>query len=185
MVVSGWLDNLFLPGCVYGLFGPISEPDLPFVAIKEVVSEITIDASAMPYAVETILITGGVLPQDAKFFTADAVRSKTFMTINNAVQDASFVAKTLVNNMDADAYEQVDNIADLIEIFQLFKADKITSVLVQNGITSYLKDSSFDYKKYFDENTISKDKITAAIAKVVLENKAIVNEIKECLTCSS
>ena len=157
----------------------ISEPDLPFVAIKEVVSEITIDASAMPYAVETILITGGVLPQDAKFFTADAVRSKTFMTINNAIQDASFVAKTLVNNMDADAYEQVDNIADLIEIFQLFKADKITSVLVQNGITSYLKDSSFDYKKYFDENTISKDKITAAIAKVVLENKAIVNEIKE------
>ena len=157
----------------------ISEPDLPFVAIKEVVSEITIDASAMPYAVETILITGGVLPQDAKFFTADAVRSKTFMTINNAIQDASFVAKTLVNNMDADAYEQVDNIADLIEIFQLFKADKITSVLVQNGITSYLKDSSFDYKKYFDENTISKDKITAAIAKVVLENNAIANEIKE------
>ena len=157
----------------------ISEPDLPFVAIKEVVSEITIDASAMPYAVETILITGGVLPQDAKFFTADAVRSKTFMTINNAIQDASFVAKTLVNNMDADAYEQVDNIADLIEIFQLFKADKITSVLVQNGITSYLKDSSFDYKKYFDENTISKDKITDAIAKVVLENNAIANEIKE------
>ena len=157
----------------------ISEPDLPFVAIKEVVSEITIDASALPYAVETVLITGGVLPQDAKFFTADAIRSKTFMTINNAIQDASFVAKTLVNNMDADAYEQVDNIADLIEIFQLFKADKITSVLVQNGITSYLKDSSFDYKKYFDENTISKDKITAAIAKVVLENKAIVNEIKE------
>lgn len=157
----------------------ISEPDLPFVAIKKVVSEITIDASALPYAVETILITGGVLPQDAKFFTADAVRSKTFMTINNAIQDASFVAKTLVNNMDADAYEQVDNIADLIEIFQLFKADKITSVLVQNGITSYLKDSSFDYKKYFDENTISKDKITAAIAKVVLENKAIANEIKE------
>ena len=157
----------------------ISEPDLPFVAIKKVVSEITIDASAMPYAVETILITGGVLPQDAKFFTADAIRSKTFMTINNAIQDASFVAKTLVNNMDADAYEQVDNIADLIEIFQLFKADKITSVLVQNGITSYLKDSSFDYKKYFDENTISKDKITAAIAKVVLENNAIANEIKE------
>ena len=157
----------------------ISEPDLPFVAIKEVVSEITIDASALPYAVETILITGGVLPQDAKFFTADAIRSKTFMTINNAIQDASFVAKTLVNNMDADAYEQVDNIADLIEIFQLFKADKITSVLVQNGITSYLKDSSFDYKKYFDENTISKDKITAAIAKVVLENNAIANEIKE------
>jgi aspartyl-tRNA synthetase len=157
----------------------ISEPDLPFVSIKEVVAGIKIDASALPYAVETILIKGGVLPQDAKFFTADAIRSKTFMTINNAIQDASFVAKTLVNNMDADAYENIQNIDHLIEIFQLFKADKITSVLVQNGITAYLKDSAFDYKKYFDEHTISSTEITAAIAKVVLQNEGVANEIKE------
>ena len=157
----------------------ISEPDLPFVSIKEVVAGIKIDASALPYAVETVLIKGGVLPQDAKFFTADAIRSKTFMTINNAIQDASFVAKTLVNNMDADAYENIHNIEHLIEIFQLFKADKITSVLLQNGITSYLKDSAFEYKKYFDEHTISKDKITDAIAKIVIENEAIAKEIKQ------
>ena len=157
----------------------ISEPDLPFVSIKEVVAGIKIDASALPYAVETVLIKGGVLPQDAKFFTADAIRSKTFMTMNNAIQDASFVAKTLVNNMDADAYENIHNIEHLIEIFQLFKADKITSVLLQNGITSYLKDSAFEYKKYFDEHTISKDKITDAIVKVVLENEAIAKEIKQ------
>ena len=156
----------------------ISEPDLPFVAIKEVVAGITIDTSALPYAVETVLIKGGVLPQDAKFFTADAVRSKTFMTINNTIQDASFVAKTLVNNMDADGYENIHNIEHLIEIFKLFKAEKITSVLVQNGITSYLKDSTFDYKKYFDEHTISSTEITAAIRKVVLQNEGIANEIK-------
>jgi aspartyl-tRNA synthetase len=156
----------------------ISEPDLPFVAIKDVVAGVKIDASALPYAVETVLIQGGVLPQDAKFFTADAIRSRTFMTINNTIQDASFVAKTLVNNMDADVYENIQNIEHLIEIFQLFKADKITSVLVQNGITSYLKDSTFDYKRYFNEHTISKDKIKAAIAKVVLENEAIAKEIK-------
>jgi aspartyl-tRNA synthetase len=157
----------------------ISEPDLPFVAIKEVVAGVKIDASALPYAVETILIQGGVLPQDAKFFTADAIRSRTFMTINNTIQDASFVAKTLVNNMDADAYENIQNIEHLIEIFQLFKADKITSVLVQNGITAYLKDSAFDYKKYFNEHTISKDKITDAIVKVVIENEAIAKEIRQ------
>jgi aspartyl-tRNA synthetase len=156
----------------------ISEPDLPFVSIKEVVAGIKIDLSALPYAVETVLIKGGVLPQDAKFFTADAVRAKTFMTINNAIQDASFVAKTLVNNLDTDGYEHIHNIDDLVAIFQLFKADKITSVLVQNGITSYLKDAHFDYKKYFDENTISADKITATIAKVVLENEAIATDIK-------
>jgi aspartyl-tRNA synthetase len=157
----------------------ISEPDLPFVSIKEVVAGIKIDASALPYAVETVLIKGGVLPQDAKFFTADAIRSKTFMTINNTIQDASFVAKTLVNNMDADAYENIHNIQHLIEIFKLFKADKITSVLVQNGITSYLKDSAFDYKKYFDEHTISSTEIADAIVKVVLENEAIAKEIKQ------
>ena len=157
----------------------ISEPDLPFVSIKDIVESINIDTSALPYAVETVLIKGGVLPQDAKFFTADAIRSKIFMTINNVIQDASFVAKTLVNNMDADGYQNIHNVADLIAIFQLFKADKITSVLVQNAITSYLKEPTFDYKKYFDENTISQDKITAAIATVIFENEAISNDIKK------
>ncbi len=157
----------------------ISEPDLPFVSIKEIVESINIDASALPYAVETVLIKGGVLPQDAKFFTADAIRSKIFMTINNVIQDASFVAKTLVNNMDADGYQNIHNVADLIAIFQLFKADKITSVLVQNAITSYLKEPTFDYKKYFDENTISQHKITDAIATVIFENEAISNDIKK------
>ena len=157
----------------------ISEPDLPFVSIKEIVESINIDASALPYAVETVLIKGGVLPQDAKFFTADAIRSKIFMAINNVIQDASFVAKTLVNNMDVDGYQNIHNVADLIAIFQLFKADKITSVLVQNAITSYLKEPTFDYKKYFDENTISQDKITAAIATVIFENEAISNDIKK------
>ena len=157
----------------------ISEPDLPFVSIKNIVESTKIDASALPYAVETVLIKGGVLPQDAKFFTADAIRSKTFMTINNVIQDASFVAKTLVNNLDADGYQNIHNVADLIAIFQLFKVDKITSVLVQNAITSYLKEPTFDYKKYFEENAISEDKITAAIATVVLENEEISNDIKK------
>ncbi|GAB7257027.1 bifunctional amidotransferase subunit GatB/aspartate--tRNA ligase AspS [Polaribacter sp. OB-PA-B3] len=156
----------------------ISEPDLPFVSIKTVVKNTKIDTSALPYAVESVLIKGGVLPQDAKFFTADAIRSKTFMTINNAIQDPSFVAKTLVNNLDADAYENIHNIEDLITIFKLFKEDKITSVLVQNGIASYLKDANFNYKKYFEENTISESEITAAIEKVISENEAIANDIK-------
>jgi len=156
----------------------ISEPDLPFVNIKKVVESIDVDVSSLPFAVESILIQGGVLPQDAKFFTADSLRSKVFVTINNKIKDASFVAKTLVNNIGADEYENIHNVAQLIEIFQLFKEDKITSVLVQNGITSYLKDRTFDYKKYFDDNTISEDKIKAAVLKVVTENEAIANDIK-------
>ncbi|WNH08021.1 bifunctional amidotransferase subunit GatB/aspartate--tRNA ligase AspS [Thalassobellus suaedae] len=156
----------------------ISEPDLPFVSIKDVVESIDVDLSTLPYAVESILIKGGVLPQDAKFFTADSLRSETFIAINNIIKDPSFVAKTLVNNIGADEYADIHRIEHLIEIFQLFKDEKITSVLVQNAITSYLKDRSFDYNKYFEDNTISESQIKEAIQKVISENEAVANDIK-------
>ncbi|TXG38967.1 bifunctional amidotransferase subunit GatB/aspartate--tRNA ligase AspS [Seonamhaeicola maritimus] len=156
----------------------ISEPDLPFVNIKEVVESIDVDTSTLPYAVERILIKGGVLPQDAKFFTADSLRSETFIAINNVINDPSFVAKTLVNNIGSDDYADIYRIDHLIDIFKLFKEEKITSVLVQNAITSYLKDRNFDYNKYFEDNTISKEKIENAIAKVITENEAIAIDIK-------
>ncbi|CAH8283914.1 aspartyl/glutamyl-tRNA(Asn/Gln) amidotransferase subunit B [Mariniflexile fucanivorans] len=156
----------------------ISEPDLPFVNIKNVVESIKVDVSSLPFAVESILINGGVLPQDAKFFTADSLRSETFVAINNVLKDPSFVAKTLVNNIGADEYGDIHRIEHLIEIFQLFKDEKITSVLVQNAITRYLKDRTFDYITYFEENTISEEKIQEAISKVIAENEAIANEIK-------
>ncbi|MFM2368341.1 MAG: hypothetical protein RL619_641, partial [Bacteroidota bacterium] len=156
----------------------ISEPDLPFVNIKAEIEAIKVDTSALPFAVESILISGGVLPQDAKFFTADALRSRIFVAINAAINDASFVAKTLANNIKAEDYAKISNVADLIVIFKLFKAEKITAVLVQNAITGYLKDSTFDYNKYFEENTISEDKIQEVIAKVISENEAVANDIK-------
>ncbi len=156
----------------------ISEPDLPFVNIKDVVDSIDVDLSALPFAVESILIKGGVLPQDAKFFTADNLRSQTFMAINDVIKDPSFVAKTLVNNIGADDYGDIHRIEHLIEIFQMFKEEKVTSVLVQNAITSYLKDRNFDYNQYFEDNIISESQIDDAIAKVIAENEAIANDIK-------
>ena len=156
----------------------ISEPDLPFVNIKQVVESIDVDVSSLPFAVESILIKGGVLPQDAKFFTADSLRSQTFVAINNVIKDASFVAKTLVNNIGADEYKDIHDVAHLTEIFQLFKAEKITAVLVQNAIIRYLKDRKFDYNAYFEENTISDEKIKVAVLKVIAQNEAIANDIK-------
>ena len=156
----------------------ISEPDLPFVNIKKEIESIKVDTSTLPYAVESILINGGVLPQDAKFFTADKVRSQTFVAINNQINDPSFVAKTLANNLKPEEYAEIHSIEHLIDIFKLFKAEKITAVLVQNAITSYLKDRTFDYKKYFEDNTISEEKIQEVIAKVLLENEAVANDIK-------
>ncbi|MBF2708398.1 bifunctional amidotransferase subunit GatB/aspartate--tRNA ligase AspS [Flavobacterium soyangense] len=156
----------------------ISEPDLPFVNIKAEIEAIKVDTSALPYAVESILINGGVLPQDAKFFTADKLRSQTFVEINNEIKDPSFVAKTLTNNIKAEDYAEIHSISHLTDIFKLFKSEKITAVLVQNAITSYLKDRTFDYNKYFEENTISEDKIQEVIAKVISENEAVANDIK-------
>ncbi|MCB4798657.1 bifunctional amidotransferase subunit GatB/aspartate--tRNA ligase AspS [Neotamlana laminarinivorans] len=156
----------------------ISEPDLPFVNIKSVIESIDVDLSALPFAVESILIGGGVLPQDAKFFTADSLRSETFVAINNALQDPSFVAKTLTNNVKAEDYIKIENIQDFITIFSLFKAEKVTPVLAQNAIQSLLDDPKFDYKSYFEANTISEEKIQDAIAKVISENEAIATDIK-------
>ena len=156
----------------------IAEPDLPFVNIKPVVEGIHVDLSALPFAVESILIKGGVLPQDAKFFTADNLRSKTFMSINASINDPLFIAKTLVNTIGADAYGNIHRIDDIVAIFQLFKAERITSVLVQHAVSSYLKDSNFDYNAYFEMHTISESKINEAISKVISEQKSIANAIK-------
>jgi len=156
----------------------ISEPDLPFVSIKEAIETIKVDNSALPFAVESILIKGGVLPQDAKFFTADSLRSETFMNINNVLKDASFVAKTLANNIKPEQYSKISNIDDFITIFSLFKDEKVTVVLVQNAIKSLLADANFDYKTYFKENTISETQIKEAIQKVISENEAVAKDIK-------
>ena len=49
---------------------------------------------------------------------------------------------------------------------------------MQNAITSYLKDRSFDYNTYFKDNTISESQIKDAIAKVILEHQAIAIDIQ-------
>ena len=156
----------------------ISEPDLPFVSIKNEIESIHVDLSSLPYAVESILIDGGVLPQDAKFFTADALRSNVFVTINKVVKDPSFVAKTLTNNIKPEQYASIKNTDDLINIFSLLKDNKVTVVLVQNAISSLLSDANFNYNAYFKAHTISESQIEDAIQKVILENEAVANDIK-------
>ncbi|MFB9056316.1 bifunctional amidotransferase subunit GatB/aspartate--tRNA ligase AspS [Mariniflexile ostreae] len=156
----------------------ISEPDLPFVSIKDIVNNITVDVSSLPFAVESILIKGGVLPQDAKFFTADSLRSETFVAINNAIKDPSFVAKTLANTIKPEDYTSIERISDFIAIFSLFKDEKVTPVLAQNAIKFLLEDSKFDYTTYFETHSISEDKIQDAILKVISENETVAQDIK-------
>lgn len=156
----------------------ISEPDLPFVNIKELVDTIQVDPKVLPFAVESILIEGGVLPQDAKFFTADSLRSNVFVAINEVLQDPLFVAKTLSNNLKPEQYQQLQNTADFAEIFSLFKQEKVTAVLVQTALQRLLKAPNFDYKNYFRENTISEGQLQEALQKVLAENKVIADEVR-------
>ncbi len=154
----------------------VLEPDIPFVNIKKAVENTVVNAALLPFSIETTLIKGGVLPQDAKFFTADATRSKVFLTINEQLNDPSFVAKALANNLKPDQYGSIA-IDALIEIFSLFKEAKVTVVLVQNAIKQLIGNADFDYQKYFKQNSISDEKIEASIAEAIVENQAVADEI--------
>lgn len=156
----------------------ISEPDLPFVAIKDTVVSIEVDASVLPFAVESIMIEGGVLPQDAKFFTADAKRSEVFVAIDKVLHDPLFVTKTLANNIKPDGYEKIQNTADFTAIFSLLQKEQVTVVLVQKAIQSLLENPAYDYTTYFKENTISESQIHAAIQQVIAENEAVARDVK-------
>ena len=153
------------------------EPDIPWVNIQQAVKNCTIDESLLPFAIETELINGGLKPQDAKFFTSDAIRSKVYLEINHVLSDSLFVAKTLLNNLKAEAYEVING-QDLAIIFNLFKEEKITPVLMQHAIGELIENSAFDYKTYFDENMVSEEKLFAAIDQVLQENAAVAQEIK-------
>jgi len=107
------------------------EPDIPFVNIKKAVEETHVDNSLLPFPVESILINGGVLPQDAKFFTSDPIRSSVFLSINKEIKDPKYIAKTLTNNLKPEEYQKVTNIKAFTEIFSLFKEEKISVILFQ------------------------------------------------------
>ena len=156
----------------------ITEPDLPFVDISKAVQNTSVADEKLPFAVEKKLIDGGVLPKDAKFFTSDPLRSETFSKINDALQAPAFVAKTLTNNLKPEDYARIENIKAVIEIFKAVQLQKITVVVASNAIKKILENPKFDYKAFFKEHSIDKEKINATIEKIISENTQISEEIK-------
>ncbi|MGR3809266.1 bifunctional amidotransferase subunit GatB/aspartate--tRNA ligase AspS [Jiulongibacter sp. NS-SX5] len=154
------------------------EPDIPFVEIREEIKNITVDHSLLPFAIEQTLISGGIRPQDAKFFTSDSDRSNLFLALNKELEDTEFVAKALLNNLKAEDYESITKSEDLAVMMKMLKAGQITPILFQDAIKAYLADNTFDYKNYFAENSISDDAIEEAVRKVIAENAAVAEEIK-------
>ncbi len=153
------------------------EPDIPFVNIKKEVAAITVDTSLLPFAIETTLIQGGVRPQDAKFFTADAERSQLFLGINKKLNAPAFIAKTLANNLKPEDYSKI-SVAVLSDILALYKDEKITIILLQKAFEELIASAAFDYKKYFADNTISDDSLHQSIAAAIAENAELAAEIK-------
>jgi len=155
------------------------EPDIPFVNIKALVEEINVESNLLPFQVESILIKGGVLPQDAKFFTSDPLRSNVLLSINKELNNPLFVARALTNNLKPEDYQKVSSIPDFIEIFSLFDKERISQILFQKAILELLNDKEFDYKTYFKENTISEEKIDSCIEEVIAENPDVARDIVE------
>jgi aspartyl-tRNA synthetase len=156
----------------------LQEPDIPLVNIQEVVEEIRVDQGLLPYPVESILIEGGVLPQDAKFFTSDPVRSSIFMGLNKAIGDPLFVARTLSNNLKPADYQKVTDLNVFKAVFTLFKEEKVSAFLFQHAVGQLLKDNQFDFRSYFDTHTISEERIESSIEEVVSAHREIAEEIK-------
>jgi aspartyl-tRNA synthetase len=154
------------------------EPDIPFVNIQSAIEEIKVERNLLPYPVETILIEGGVLPQDAKFFTADPVRSSVFLSMNEAIRDPLFVARTLANNLKPEEYPKVAGLKVFTEVFSLFKEERISAYLFQNAVAQLLKDNAFDYHSYFATNSISEEKIELSIEEVIESHMDIAEEIR-------
>ncbi len=154
------------------------EPDIPMVNIKSAVDEIHVDSSSLPFPVESILINGGVLPQDAKFFTSDPVRAKLFLSINKEINDPQFVARSLTNNLKPEEYQGVSNIQAFIDIFSQYKEEKISVILFQHAVKELLDDSGFDYIAYIKEHSISEEKLELSIEEAISENADIANDIK-------
>jgi aspartyl-tRNA synthetase len=154
------------------------EPDIPKVNIKSVVENTYIDSSSLPFPVESILINGGTRPQDAKFFTSDPIRAKLFLSISKEVNDPQFVARSLTNNLKPEEYHKVTNIPAFIDIFSLYKEEKISIILFQHTIHELLDNPAFDYLTYIKEHSISEEKLELSIEEAIIENADIAADIK-------
>ena len=156
----------------------VLETDIPLVNIEKSVEDCTVDESLLPFAIETILINAGIRPQDAKFFTSDAVRSSLFMALNATLNDPLYVAKTLLNNLKAEAYESIQDIEALSFLFTAYKAQKISVIVLQEALQGVIEDKAFDYRYFVETKSVSDKALDKQIDEILLQNQTITDEIK-------
>lgn len=154
------------------------EADIPLIDITGAVLGINIDFSIFPFSIESELINGGVLPQDAKFFTSDLKRITLFSEINKEVKNPLFVSRNLSNVLKVDDFEKVNNLEAITLVFSLYYEEQISYNLFKQVVDKILNVENFDYKYFIDSNRIDYNEIDSIIDKVVLGNIELQLQVK-------
>ena len=153
------------------------EPDIPWLDISDLKARTSVDISLLPTVVEEELISGGVRPQDAKFFSGEKERSKVVIGLNKGINDIKAVATVLMNNVKIEEYAKFSELKPYNAILKEFVKNVIPVNIVKEGFQNLYKDAGFDYEGFIKANTVSEDQIDNAVAEVVAANSDIVAAI--------
>lgn len=153
------------------------EPDIPWLDVSDLKARTTVDISLLPTVVEEELITGGVRPQDAKFFSGDKERSRVVIGLNEGINDIKAVATVLMNNIKPEEYTNFSELKPYNSLLKEFVKNIIPVNIVKEGFQNLYKDAGFDYEGFIKANTVSDEQIDNAVAEVVAANADIVAAI--------
>lgn len=153
------------------------EPDIPWLDVSDLKARTSVDISLLPTVVEEALITGGVRPQDAKFFSGDKERSRVVIGLNEGINDIKAVATVLMNNVKPEEYSNFSELTPYNSLLKEFVKNVIPVNIVKEGFQKLYAGAGFDYEGFIKANTVSEEQIDAAVAEVVASNAEIVAAI--------
>ncbi len=154
------------------------EPDIPWLDISDLKERTKVDVSLLPTVVEEELITGGVRPQDAKFFSGDKERSRVVIGLNQGINNIKAVATVLMNNVKTEEYVNFYELTPYNTLLKEFVNNTIPVNIVKEGFQNLYKNPNFNYTEFIKENTVSDTQIDAAVAEVISANPEIVAAIQ-------
>ena len=153
------------------------EPDIPWLDISDLKERTKVDISLLPSLVEEELISGGVRPQDAKFFSGDKERSRVVIGLNEGINDIKSVATVLMNNVKPKEYLNFSELKPYNSLIKEFVKNVIPVNIVKEGFQKLYNDASFDYEGFIKANTVSDEQIDTAVSEVIAANAEIVTAI--------
>lgn len=154
------------------------EADIPFINIKPEIESTIISNELLPFSVEKILITAGISPIEAKFFSSEVKRSKLILKLLNTNSNILFIVKTLLNNLKPKDYSIIQNPEPLIFLINQYYEKKINLSIFQLALKNWFKNSNFDLQKFLKNSIIDEKSLEQTISLVTQKNQEIANEIK-------